>query len=106
MYVIPPPFGDYIVTLAYLTCQAKNALCVQNPLTKFRTVISDEDYGSLRLYGQYAAASYCDANRLTATGTTVSCAGATDVPGGNCPLVEQARPTIVAQLRNSKYVAL
>ncbi|KAF2429952.1 alpha/beta-hydrolase [Tothia fuscella] len=58
------------------------------------------DYNNLRLYAQYAAAAYCNANNGGSINPTpqITCAGALMVNGGqsdrsNCPLVESAGAT-------------
>jgi hypothetical protein len=55
------------------------------------------DYNNTRLYAQYAAAAYCNANNGGSINPTpqITCAGALMVNGGqsnqsNCPLVEAA----------------
>jgi hypothetical protein len=49
-----------------------------------------DDYNSIILYGQYAAASYCDSNRITPD-TDISCGA------GNCPQVQSAGAKAIAK---------
>lgn len=44
-------------------------------------------FANLKLYEQYAAATYCTVNDIAAPGTPIRC------PAGNCPDVEAALAT-------------
>jgi hypothetical protein len=55
-----------------------------------------EDYNLITLYAQYAAASYCDANRITPD-PKITCGA------GNCPQVQLAGATAVAKLGGLEY---